>query len=55
MWWGGGKGDRQDENDGDSLPPLEILAEDEDEFSPDLSPRSTGSSPAVRIPGGSGR
>ena len=57
MWWGGGGSEEDDElterDDGDTSPPLEILAEDEELVSDmdNLSPRSTDSSPAMKVPG----
>ena len=56
MWWGGGGVEENDEvterGDGDTSPPLEILAED-DELESDrdnVSFRSTDSSPVI-VPG----
>ena len=46
MWWGGGDDeDVKDPGDGDDSPPLEILAEDEEIESSNLSPRSSASLP----------
>ena len=54
MWWGGGGSEEDDGiiEAGNSSPPLEILAEDEEIESGmnNLSPRSTGSSPAMTVP-----
>ena len=56
MWWGGGGSEEDDgaieTGDGDNSPPIEILAEDDEIGSgmDNLSPRSTDSSPAMKVP-----
>ena len=55
MWWGGGgdgeEGKGIETGDGEDSPPLEILAEDDEIESEtdNLSPRSTGSSPPIKV------
>ena len=50
MWWGGGDDENgKDPADGEDSPPLEILAEDEEIESANLSPRSTGASLPMKV------